>query len=711
VALPGARLPGAERPLAAAKLRGVTSSGMILSETELGLGEGAAGIMVLAEELPPGTPLVAALPIADTVLELEVTSNRADLMSVYGWAREVHAITEAPLAPLDESEPETLGAGEVSDYAAVRVEAPDLCPRYMARVLTDVRVGPSPAWLRARVEAAGMRAISNVVDITNYVMLLTGQPLHAFDLDHVAGGQIVVRRARYGEPVTTLDGQERRLTDRMLAICDAERPAVVAGIMGAADVEVSDATRTVLLEAATFDGPTIYDTSVALGLRSESSARFEKRLPPQLPARAMAIACRMLVELADARLVPGALDAAEPLEAPPRITFRHERLEALSGMDVSPQESAAALRRLGCEVEEGPRAHEVQVPFERAADLTREVDLIEEVVRVVGLDRVPELLPRLVGRGRRRPERALAERLARRAADLGLSESITYSMVAEGDADLLRMAPDDPRRQTVRIANPLTEEMGVMRRSMLPGLLRAAARNQARQRADGGLFEIGRTYGPGEGGLAEERAWLAGLVWGEFGPRGWRTVPRPVDVHAAVGLAQALARAGAVELAPAPNEAPYFHPVRQARLLAGDATVAWAGEVHPLVLRNFDLAGPAAAIVIDLAALLAAAPTEPRAYEDLVTVPTSTRDLAVVVDEAVPVADLVSAAREAGRPLVRAVEVFDRYVGAQVGEGKVSLALRLSIVDPGRTLTDEEIDAAAAAVAAALEARGARMRT
>ncbi len=711
VALPGALLPGAEKPLRVARLRGVESNGMILSETELGLGEDAVGIMVLAEDLPPGAPLVTVLPIADTVLELEVTSNRPDLMSVYGWAREVHAITGAPLAPLDESEPEALGVGEVADYAALRVEAPDLCPRYMARILTDVQVGPSPAWLRARVEAAGMRAISNVVDITNYTMLLTGQPLHAFDLDRVAGRQIVVRRARDGEPVTTLDDQERRLTDRMLAICDAERPAVVAGIMGAADVEVSEATGTVLLEAATFDGPTIYETSVALGLRSESSARFEKRLPPQLPARAMAIACRMLIQLAGARLVPGTLDAAEPIAEAPRIALRHARLVALSGMEVSPAGSAAALRGLGCHVDEGPDRHIVAVPFERAADLGREVDLIEEVVRVEGLERVPAELPRLVGRGRRRPERALAERLARRAADLGLSESITYAMVAGGDADLLRMAADDPRRATLRIANPLTEEMAVMRRSMLPGLLRAAAHNQARQRADGGLFEIGRTYAPRDDGLADERAWLAGLVWGAFGPSGWRTEPRPVDVHTAVGLAQALASAAGVQLAPAPNEAPYFHPVRQARLLAGDDVLAWAGEMHPLALRNFDLEGPAAAIVIDLAALLAAAPTEARAYEDLVTVPTSTRDLAVVVDEDVPAADLVGAAQEAGRPLVRAVQVFDRYAGRQVGEGRVSLALRLSIVDPCRTLTDEEIDRAAAAVVAALEARGARLRT
>ncbi len=712
VALPGALLPGADKPLKKAKLRGESSEGMILSEVELGLGQDAAGIMVLDEGPSPGTALGEVLPLGDTVLDIEVTSNRPDLTSVYGWAREIHALTGAPLDPLDESLPEATGEGDVADHASIRVEDPDLCSRYTARVLTDVTVGPSPAWLRARLEAAGMRAISNVVDITNYVMLLTGQPLHAFDLDRVRGQEIVVRRARAGEPVTTLDGQKRRLDDWMLAICDAERPAVIAGIMGAEDVEVHDGTTRVLLEAATFDGPTTYQTSVSLGLRSESSGRFEKGLPPELAERGSAIAARMIVELAGGRLVPGMLDAASPMPVTPSVRLRHARQAAVAGIAIDPDETATTLRRLGCEVDDGdPDAVLATPPFERRADLGREEDLIEEVVRVHGLDAIPEELPRIVGRGRRTREQRLRERLARRAADLGLSEAITYSMVPDSDVERLGIPEDDPRRHPVRLVNPISEEMAVMRRSMLPGLLRAAAHNQARQRRDGGLFEIGRTYAPRDDGQADEKRWLAALVWGDFHPPGWRHEGRAADYWVAVGIADALAAAAGVELRPESNGAPYFHPVRQTRFESASSTVGWAAEVHPRVLSEFDVEGPAAAVVIDLAALLAASPDTPTQYEDLVTVPTSRRDLAVVVADDVPALRLVDAAREAGAPLVRDVEVFDRYVGDQVGEGLVSLALRLTLADPGRTLTDEEIAAAVGGVVDALAALGAELRS
>lgn len=711
VALPGALLPGADRPLAAARLRGQASDGMILSATELALGDDAAGIMVLDDGPAPGSPLADVLPLSDTVLELEITSNRPDCLAVYGVAREVHAVTGAPLAPLDESDPPADGPGTAADHAAIEVLDPDLCPRYTARVLTGVRVGPSPAWLRHRLEAAGMRAISNVVDVTNYVMLLTGQPLHAFDLDRLAGRRVVARRAREGERIVTLDGQERQLDPSVLAICDAERPAVIAGIFGAEFAEVHDGTTTVLLEAATFDGPATLDASLRLGLRTESSARFEKGLPRELPPRAQAIACRMLVQLAGAELVPGTLDALVP--APPRapVPMRHARVPRVLGVEIASAESAAILARLGCEVSEpSPEALVAAVPFERAADLTREIDLIEEVGRINGLDAVPAEMPRVVGRGRRSPAQALQHRLERLAADLGLSEAITYHFVPEADADALRMAPDDPRRDVVRLAHPMSGEMAVMRRSMLPGLLRSVARNQHHQRADGGLFELGRTYAPAEDGLAHERRFLAAVRWGHVGGEGWRGDARPVDVHVAAGLAASFIGAAGVAAEPHPNAAPYFHPVRQARLAAGEGTVGWVGEVHPLVLRAFGVHPPVAAVVIDLDALLAAAPTAPRAYEDLLTVPVSTRDLAVVVPEGARAADLVAAARAAAAPLARSVRVFDRYAGEQVGEGSVSLALRLELADPGRTLTDDEIDAAVARAREALEAAGGRLR-
>jgi phenylalanyl-tRNA synthetase beta chain len=713
VALPGALLPGAAKPLKAARLRGVESSGMICSATELRLGQDTAGIMVMDDGLDAGTPLLDALPGSETVLELEITSNRPDCLGIRGLAREVHAASGAPLAPLDESDPPAEGPGSVAEHVALDVSDPDLCPRYMARVFTDVTVGPSPDWLRRRIEAAGMRPISNVVDITNYVMLLTGQPLHGFDLDRLAGRRIVVRRAGEGETVTTLDGHERRLDPSMLAICDAERPAVIAGIFGAEFAEVHGDTTRVLLEAATFDGPAILNASLTLGLRTESSARFEKGLPRRLPPRALAIASRLLVELCGAKMVPGTLDAHVLDEDPAPVRLRHARVPAILGVDVPPNESAAILGRLGCSVRPDATGLMVEIPFERATDLTREVDLIEEIGRIHGLDAIPSELPRLVGRGALTREQALERRLSRMLADLGMSEAITHHQVPESDADALGLAPDDPRREVVRMAHPMSAEMAVMRRSMLPGLLRAVARNQAHQRTDGGLFEIGRTYAPLPDGQADERRWLAVVQFGRTGVDGWRTRAREVDLFSATGLAGAVTRAGGVRVEVHDNGAPYFHPVRQARLAAAgspEATIAWAAEVHPRVLKAFGVDGPVTAVVIDLQALLAAAPADPPRFEDLLTVPVSTRDLAVVVDEGVRSADLVGAARAAGAPLVRDAHVFDRYAGEQVGEGRVSLALRFSLADPAATLTDEQIDATMGRVRAALEERGARLR-
>lgn len=708
VALPGAVLAGGP-PLRRATLRGVESEGMILSETELELGGDAAGIMVLGDAPVPGTPLARAMTIRDEVLDIELTSNRPDCESVYGMAREVHAVTGAPLTPLDESDPPATGPGAVSEHAALRVEDPDLCPRYMARVLTDVAVGPSPPWLRRRLEAAGMRAISNVVDVTNYVMLMTGQPLHAFDLDRVRGAEIVVRRARAGEPIITLDGQQRALEPWMLAICDAERPAVIAGVMGAEDVEVHSGTTRILLESATFDGPTTMRTSLALGLRSESSGRFEKGLPAELPPRGLSIACRMLVELCGARLVPGTLDVAEPITPPAPIRLRHARQRAVLGADVPADESAAILARLGFGVREAPDALEATPPFERRADVTREIDLIEEVVRVAGFDRIPAELPRMVGSGRRTPLQALRARLEDDAAALGLFQVVNYRFVPDGDADLLRLEAGDPGRDVVRIANPVSEEMAVMRRSLLPGLLRAAAHNQRHQRRDGGLFELGRTYVPRPDGLADEPEQFAAVAFGADAPTGWIRAPRPVDVFTATGIAERLTATARVDPVTGPGDAPYLHPVRQARLSAGERELGIAGEVHPLVARAFDVDGPVVFVSLDLGTLAAAERPSP-VYEDLLTVPVSTRDVAVVVPDDVPAARLVAAARAAARPLGRGVSVFDRYAGEQIGDGMVSLALRVELADPGRTLTDEEIDTTVARVVGALAEHGAKMR-
>lgn len=702
VAMPGALLPGFDRPLGVAKLRGIESYGMILSAREVELGDDHDGIMVLDDALAAGTLLAQALPLSETVIELELAANRPDLLGMWGVAREVAAITGAPLRDPDTTMPAATGSGAIADHVALQVDAPDLCPRYMASVLTGVRVGPSPDWLRVRLESAGMRAISNVVDVTNYVMLLTGQPLHAFDLDLVDGARIVVRRATDGETIVTLDDVERTLDSSMLAICDARKPAVIAGVFGAATAEVNDATTRVLLEAATFVGPNVLATAWGLGLRTESSRRFEKGLPRRLPPIGMAVACRMLVDLCGATLVPGILDAHVADVTSQPIRLRHARAEAILAMPVPTERSAAILRSLGCAVTEGSDAHQVAVPFWRSGDLQREIDLIEEVGRHTGFDQIAAELPRIVARAKRTPIQSLRRRMTRLAADLGFSEAITLHFVPASDADRLQLAPDDPRRQVVALANPLSEDVAVMRRSLLPGLLRAAARNQAHQHPSGAVFEVGRTYAPLPDGLADEREWLVGMMFGQPARDHWRAPARTIDLWGVKGIAETLARAAGVQIATATASATYGHPLRQAELQAAGAKVGWVGEIHPTVLRNFDVRGPVAVVGLDLQALLDAAPAERPAFEDLLSVPASTRDLALVVADTVRASELVAAAREAGGALVRDVRLFDRYVGDPVPAGKVSLALRLTIADPGRTLTDDQIDAPVTTVRDAL---------
>ncbi len=712
IAIPGAVMPGGQK-LGKAMLRGVESLGMCCSATELELADEADGILVLPDELAAGTPILDALPPPGTILELELTSNRGDCQGIYGIAREVHAITGEPLLDLDVTLPPEDGPGQIGDYVSLTVEATDLCPRYMARVLVDVVVGPSPQWMVRRLEAAGMRSINNVVDITNYVMLLTAQPLHAFDLERLAGPAIVVRRATDGEPIVTLDGQERVLNDDVLVIADAKKPAVIAGIFGAEFAEVSAGTTRVLLEAATFDGPNIIRTSLGLGLRTESSARFEKGQPRDLPPIAMAIACRLLHELAGAGLVPGVLDAHEPAPAAAPIVLRHHRVGDILGADIGADESAEILARLGCIVDRGPDAHAVTVPWYRTSDLMREIDLIEEVGRIHGFDRIQAVLPRVPARARLTPEQTIVRQLARRAADLGLSEAISYRFVPEADLDRLNVPPDDSVRNVVRISNPLSDEMAVMRRSLLPGLLRAVARNQSHQRRDGGIFEVGRTYIPAADGLADEPEEITALLFGAPGARGWRQSPRDADVWSATGLGIALARAAGVEADAVPGaEEPYLHPVRQARITSHGHRVGIAGEVHPAVLQAFDVKGPVVMVTLWVADLAHQRPADPRTYVDLISVPVSTRDLAVIVPDSVPASRVLEVVREAGGELVRDAEVFDHYAGDQVPEGHVSLAVRVHIADPGRTLTDDEIDAVTdRAVTALREAVGAELRS
>ncbi len=487
MARPGAVMPDGTE-LGEAELRGVRSSGMILAEDELGIGEDHAGILELPE-WSAGTPLAEHLAIQDEVLELEINPNRPDALGVYGVARDLHALTGAPLN--EDPTERDVEAGPGDPGVEIEIADPDICLRFTGRVFEDVTMGQSPVWLKQRLTAAGQRPISNVVDITNYVMLATAQPLHAFDLDEVRGGRIVVRRAEPGETMVTLDDVERSFDPDVALVCDAEGPSGIAGIMGGQISEVSDKTTRVLMEAATWVGSNILRTSKRLPLRTEASGRFEKQLHPEHAMAAQRLAARLMHDLTGAHQVGETIDVLPRPAAPRTVPLRPERQEKLLGERIGEEESAAILERLGF-AREGTQ--EWRVPYWRDSDVQREADLIEEVARIHGLDRLPATLPARSGAiGGLSGHAPLRRRLEDALRDRGLSETVSYSFIAPSALDRLRLGEGDP---ALTIANPLSTDQSVMRPLLLPGLLDAAAHNTAHDRPDAALFESAHVYRP-----------------------------------------------------------------------------------------------------------------------------------------------------------------------------------------------------------------------
>jgi len=722
VALPGAVMPGGQQ-IGEAKLRGVRSAGMICAASELGVGESPEGIMVLEDDgLAPGTPLSQVLPVGEAVLELEVTPNRVDCFGVYGVAREVHAISGAPLGPEPWAEDaEATGEGEVGDYASVAVEVPELCPRFTARVFTDVEIGPSPRWLQARLTAAGQRPINNVVDITNYAMLLTAQPLHAFDLDEVPDGALTIRAASEGEKMTTLDGVERTFDAETVLVCDRDGPSGIAGIMGGQRSEVSDETTRVLLEVANWNGTNILRTSRMLSLRSEASSRFEKQLHPELCMRAQRIASRLMVELCGAKLVPGTIDVAAGVPEPRRLTLRGARVEGLLGMPIEQSDQATYLERLGFGAEAAGEDLEVTVPADRHYDVTREVDLIEEVARVHGLDEhLPSTLPAVAGQaGGLTREQRLRRRAEDAMRDLGFDEVVGWSFTDPDEAARLRIPADDPRANPVVISNPLSEDQSAMRTTLLGSLLDVAQRNLAHGADRVALFESGRVYlltsppagaFPGEREAPDHEPHRVGcLAVGPLAAKSWRGEDEPADFFALKGVLEALAGQLGVGPELESTEEPFLHPGRAARIGAGEQDAGWIGELHPLVCREWDVEA-AAAFEVDLSALLAAASAGEETFEDVTTFPAVYQDLAVVVPTALPAAELRAAVQAGGGELLRGADVFDLYEGEQVGEGRKSIALRLEFRAGDRTLTDEEVAERRSAIESELAKVGGELR-
>jgi phenylalanyl-tRNA synthetase beta chain len=643
VALPGAVLPRG-LTLERRKVRGEFSDGMILAEDEVELGTDHTGIMVLPNGIEPGTPLADVLPLADSVLEVETGHNRPDLLAVYGIAREVAALFSLELAPFPGIDP-TPDADEPVD---VQIEDFEGCPRYIGRLFHDATIAPSPVWLKARLLAAGMRPISNVVDVTNYVMLALGNPLHAFDFTKLAGGRIVVRRARKGEKLRTLDGVERELETYDLMIADAEHSVALAGIMGGEESEIGEETTTILLEAANFEPYTIFRTAERLRLRTEGSNRWEKGVDPYLAEQAAKLATQLIVELAGAKWV-GHTDVHTGLPEPAVVRFRPERADAVVGVETPPDEQHAILRRLGFGVD----GESVSVPTWRARDVTREIDVVEEIARF-RLDDVP---PRLPGRQAMFGRLSKAQRIRRRIEDtlvgFGYSEAYTWSLL-----------PEESAPNAVRLQEPLSSEQAVLRTSLVAGMLASARRNVDAGNNEIALFEQAHVYLHGGGQLPEERWHVGGMAEGGF-PFAKGTVE---ELYGSLGIAPSFQAADDLPV-----------PGRGARTDEG-----WV-----VSLRDPDLLGDWGAFELDVDALVARVP-ELVVYEDVITYPPVRQDLAFSVSEEVTAGELVAAAREAAGPALREMRAFDVYRGDQVGPGRKSIAFSVAFQSPERTLTDED---------------------
>ena len=700
LAPPGASVITLAEPLEARPIRGVVSHGMLCAPDELGISASHEGILVLPGDLEPGTDVAEAFGLTDAVLDIEVTPNRPDFLSVLGIAREVAAATGTPLSSPDTRvEEEAEPAGGVATLEVADLER---CPRYLARIVRDVVHAPSPIAIQARLFAAGMRPISAVVDATNYAMLEIGQPLHPFDLALLKGPGIVVRRAEPGETLVTLDGIERAFTDDDLLICDAERPVAVAGVMGGELAEVSEQTSDVVLEAAWFERGGVQRTRRRIGLSTEASMRFERGVDPEAAATGADRACRLMSEWCGARVLRGAVEVGGP---PPRrrIELRAQRASALIGYPVTSPEAVEVFERLGIGTETVDEdTIRVEVPGYRV-DLEREVDLIEEVVRVQGYERVGSTLPPIVRPGGLPAAYAFRTRVRDALRRAGLREVRQIPFVSEAD---LRMVGDD---DAIRVTNPLQADDGWLRTRLIPGVLKVVRHNAHRHVRSVAVFEVDTVFRMRDG-RPEERPKAAFALHGNA-DLGWARDDRPFDVFDAKGIVEAvMAELGIAWTLGDPIGRP-FHPGRSGGIMVGEERIGVLGEIHPRVADRFGLTGRVAVAEVEVEALMRLA--RPMSdVEDVPRFPPVRRDLAFIVDASIPAGRVRSALEDAAGEILGSVLLFDVFEGPPLPEGTKSLAYSVDFRAPDRTLTDEEADGAVEAIVERLSRDvGARLRS
>ncbi|MDK2811268.1 MAG: phenylalanyl-tRNA synthetase beta chain [Petroclostridium sp.] len=685
VAKHGAKLPGGVT-IKKGKLRGVESNGMMCSIEELGLTKEDYpnapdhGILILDGEYALGKDIKEVLGLNENVIEFEITSNRPDCLSVIGLAREtavtLDKVFKRPLVKVKE-------AGEdVSAYASIEVLAPDLCPRYAARVIKNVKIEPSPKWMRDRLRACGVRSINNIVDITNYVMLEFGQPMHAFDLKNLSGNKIVVRRAEDEEIIQTLDGQERKLDSSMLVIADAEKPVAVAGVMGGANSEVTQDTKTILFESANFLGSSIRLTAKKLGMRTEASARFEKGLDVNNVVRALDRACQLITELGAGEVVNGIIDVNNSSVTPVQLKLRPDKINAFLGTNISKEYMVDILRKLEFEVDEEKML--VTVPTFRS-DVESEADLAEEIARIYGYDKIEStLLSGKTTQGRKNRKQLLEDKIKNCLIAQGLSEIITYSFTSPKIFDYLNIPQDSELRKVVTISNPLGEENSIMRTTTLSGMLEVMARNYNHRVEQVKLFELGSIYIPKAlpvQELPEEKLVVTLGMYGES------------DFYLLKGVVEELLYILGIqeyEIIPEKNN-PSFHPGRTAKVYINQKELGIMGEVHPDVLENYELAVRSYVAMLDFNTLLENANMVAQ-YKPLPKYPAVTRDIAMLVKDEIMVKQIEDIIKQCSGKLLEDVKLFDVYKGKQIPEGMKSVAYSITFRASDRTLTDEDIN-------------------
>jgi phenylalanyl-tRNA synthetase beta chain len=688
----GAVLPGDFR-IKRSKIRGAESFGMLCSEKELGLADESEGIMVLPAELPLGTPVFEALGLKDVVFEIGLTPNRADCLSVIGIAREIAAVlgkkVKYPAFDVAENGP------LIDSVARIEVRDPDLCPRYMARYITGCMVGPSPSWMVNRLNAVGIRSISNVVDITNYVLLEYGHPLHAFDHQLLAGGTVIVERAADGEKFVTLDDQDRSLTGQDLTIRDAEKAIALAGIMGGGNSEISSSTTDILLESAYFAPSAIRRTARRLGMHTEASHRFERGADISIVPRALDRAATLIAELAGGKLAVGSIDVYPTPVQPRVVSVRLARIERILGVKIPAEDVERIFRNLEFSVESPePGVFSVTVPSYRV-DIEREIDLIEEVARLNGYENIPVTMPKVrTFSDLPSPHLALENKLRDLLIGHGLSEVITYSFVNPSVFDKILLPENDPRRKTIKVLNPLSEDQSVMRTALLPGLLDVTARNLSFRLMNVQVFELRRIYLPVEAqDLPVEPVYAAGVLTGLRDPESWSRSAELLDFYDVKGLLENIfAAIGISNVTYVAQELdPFYHPGKACSVYCGTEQIGSFGEIHPTVQENFAIEKPLCYFELNFEKLLSFC-TDVTSVSAPPRFPETFRDIAMLVQDDIETGVVLDCIRSNKIKEIENVDLFDLYRGPGIPEGHKSIAVRVRYRSHERTLTDEEVN-------------------